>query len=170
LIHVKAGERKAVQHAAMARSFATFTLSPDQAALAFPLVHAAVPIVDLRTWQDFVRATVDTSGQVTGGALGLRHEGGYVCGLMVYRKQRDLRHGMTLAVDLFVALDVVSEAAAATALLDAAEAKAREIGCVAVQIRLNADWQSLAEQLSFHGYGADGQILAKALHAAAAAH
>jgi hypothetical protein len=169
LIHVKVGRREGVQYAAMARIFTTFTLSPDQVALAFPLVHAAVPVVDLRAWQDFMQATV-ASEQAAVGALGLRHEGGYVCGLIVYRKQRDLRHGMTLVVDLFVALDLVSEAAAAKALLHAAEATARQLGCAAVHIRLNADWQSLTDHISSHGYGADAQILAKPLPPAAPLH
>jgi len=155
---------------AMARFFTTFRLSPDQVALAFPLVHAAVPVVDLRAWQDFMQATVAAAEQPTVGALGLRHEGGYLCGLIVYRKQRDLRHGMTLVVDLFVALDVVSEGAAAQALLHAAEAMARDLGCAAVHIRLNADWQSLTDHISSYGYGADAQILAKPLQPAPPSH
>src|SRR5579859_2628896 len=120
----------------MARFFTSFALSPDQVALAFPLVQAAVPVIDLRAWQNFIQATVDASGQATVGALGLRHEGGYVCGLVVYRKQQDLRHGTVLVVDLFVALDLVSDVPAAKALLHAAEAKAHDLGCAAVQIRL----------------------------------
>jgi hypothetical protein len=170
LIHLKVGRREGVQDAAMSRYFTSFALSPDQVALAFPLVRAAVPLVDLRAWQGFIRATTDAPGPATVGALGLRHEGGYICGLIVYRKQQDLRHGMTLVVDLFVALDLVSEAPAANALFHAAEAKARELGCTAVQIRLNAGWQSLAEHARSHGYGTEAQILAKPLEAAPPRH
>jgi hypothetical protein len=170
LIHINVADREGRQYAAMARFFTSFALSPDQIALAFPLIHAAVPVVDLRTWQNFMQASVDASGQATVGALGLRHEGGYVCGLIVYRKQQDLRHGATLVVDLFVALDLVSDAPAANALLHAAEAKARDLGCAAVQIRLNADWQSLAQHVRGHGYDTEAQLLGKPLQARPYSH
>lgn len=165
LIHVKVGRREGLQYGPMARLFTSFALAPDHLPLAFPLVRAAVPVADLRAWQDFMRTTAD-GRQATSGALGLRNEAGHVCGLIVYRNQRDLRHGMTLVVDLFVALDLVNEGPAAKALLQAAEAKARELGCVAVQIRLNADWQSLAEHIRDLGYGTEAQLLAKPLPAA----
>jgi hypothetical protein len=136
----------------MTRSFSSFALRPDQTALVFPLVRAAVSGVDLETWQGHVRSLGDGMPSRPSGTLGLRNEAGYVCGLLVFRVDQDLRHGRVLAISLFIALDLVNEEEAAGALLQAAEAKARELRCAAMHIRLDAAQKSLMHRFAAAGY------------------
>jgi hypothetical protein len=135
----------------MARSFASFTLSPDEVGVVFPLVNAVLPDVELATWQSFARHFTDKPPATQRGAIGLRNAAGYVCGLLIYRTTRDLRYGSVLAVDLFTALDLVNEEAAALTLLEAAEAKARELACSATFIRLDVAQKALLQRFVARG-------------------
>ncbi len=145
----------------MARRFTTFALPYDLVALAYPLVSAAVPTIDLAGWQNFVQPMIAADQPGSAGAIGLRHEAGYLCGLMVYRTERDLKHGRTLAVDFFVALDLVKETAAARALLEAAEAKALELHCAVIAIRLGIEQHALAHCVNAGGYRPSAKLYAK---------
>ena len=139
----------------MTRSFTTFLLGPGDAAIVFPLVQAALPKLDLATWQRFARPLIDPPAPSLQGALGLRNEAGYVCGVLTYRADRDLQCGAVLTVDLFTALDLVSEQSATDALLQAAELKAREFGCAAIHIHLGQGQKSIAGRVSRAGYRAE---------------
>jgi hypothetical protein len=145
----------------MTRSFTTFTLSPDLVSVAFPLVNAAIPTVDLATWQRFVQPMTNADLVGSEGVIGLRNEAGYLCGLMVYRIDRDLKNGVTLAVDLLVALDLVNVIAAGRALLQAAEAKALELHCSGIHIRLGSEQKALADCLNAGGYRPSANLYCK---------
>lgn len=147
----------------MARSFSAFTLTAEQVALVFPLVHAAAPEIDLGRWQNFAHPLVDGPAPSSSGALGLRNAAGYVCGLLIFRAERDLRHGMALAIDLFVALDLVNDEEATHALMQAAEIKARELQCAAVHIRLGAAQKALADRLAAAGHCREATLFCKAV-------
>ncbi len=147
----------------MTKSFSSFSLTPDQIAVVFPLVHAAVPQVDLDAWRKFVRALGERDPPSPSGALGLRNEAGYICGLLIFRCDHDLRHGKVLAINLFIALDLVNEEEAASALLQAAEAKARELGCTATHIRLDRTQKSLGQRFSTAGYRNEADIFCRSI-------
>jgi hypothetical protein len=151
----------------MTKSFSSFALSPDQIAVAFPLVHAAVPGIDLDAWRKFVRSLGSPDPSFPAGALGLRNEAGYICGLVLFRCDYDLRHGKVLAINLFIALDLVNEAEAASALLQAVEAKARELGCAATHIRLDAAQRSLGQRFATAGYRSEADIFCRSVDAGA---
>jgi hypothetical protein len=53
-----------------------------------------------------------------------------------------------LAIDSFIALDLISEDEATEALLYAAEAKARELKCLAIHIRVDATQKSIADRIT----------------------
>lgn len=150
----------------MTRSFSSFALTPEQIPVVFPLVHAAAPEIDLSTWRRFVRSLGEGTLSSPSGGLGLRNEAGYICGLLVFRADLDLRHGRVLAVSLFIALDLVNEEEAASALLQAAEAKARELRCAATHIRLDAATRSLAQRFSGAGYRKEADVFCRSLDAA----
>ena len=107
MIQVKAPSPRLSHDAAMVKAFATFTLTADQVPVVFPLVHATAPEIDLGRWRSFAHPLVDDRSAGALGAIGMRNEAGYVCGLLIFRVERDLRHGAVLAIDLFVALDLV---------------------------------------------------------------
>jgi hypothetical protein len=150
----------------MARSFTSFALTRDDIGAVYPLVHTTVPEVDLARWQSFARRLVDQEAPASGGAVGLRNAAGYVCGLFAFRVGRDLRHGSVLAIDLFIALDLVSEDEATQALLHAAEAKARELKCLATHIRVDATQKSIAERIAATGHHREGTLFCKRLEPA----
>jgi hypothetical protein len=149
----------------MTKSFISFALRPDQTAVVYPLVHAAVPGIDLEAWRKFVRAFGGPDPSLPAGALGLRNEAGYICGLVLFRCDHDLRHGKVLAVNLFIALDLVNEEEAASALLQAAEAKAREFACTAIHIRLDTTQKSLGQRLAASGYRGEADIFCRVVDA-----
>ena len=147
----------------MTRSFASFALRKDDIGAVYPLVQTTAPEVDLATWQSFARRLVGEDMPSSSGAVGLRNAAGYVCGLFAFRADRDLRHGPVLAIDLFIALDIVSEAEATQALLHAAEAKARELNCRATHIRLDATQKSIADRIAGSGHCREAALFRKRL-------
>jgi len=151
----------------MTKSFVSFALTADHVAVVFPLVQTALPGMTLEAWRRFARCLVDGSaGPLARGALGLRNAAGYVCGLLIFRVDHDLRHGKVLAVDLFIALDLLNEEEAGSALLQAVEAKARELQCTATHIRLDAGQKSLPRRLLRSGHCKEAELFCKMIEAA----
>lgn len=147
----------------MVRCFTASALTADEIAPAFPLLHASAPNVDFATWRSFARHLVDPVVPGALGAICLRNEAGYLCGVLTYRTDRHLEHGTVLTVDLFAALDVVGDGEATHALLQSAEEKARALRCAALQIYLNADQNSPAKRIAAAGYRAGGKLFGKSL-------
>lgn len=146
----------------MTRSYSIHALLPDEAAIVFPLVNGAYPSVDLKQWNDFVRIFTQASPEES-GLLGLRGEGGYFCGLLIYRCNRNPWHEPRMAVDLFVAFDLVESGAAVGALLAAAEAEANALACLTVEIRVDERHKSLAGIVNKAGYALAAELLTKAI-------
>ena len=131
----------------MSIPFDTVALSGDQVPQALPLVQAAWPSVDLATWQRFVQFFSGRAAMGESGVLALRDPAGYLCGILAYRLDWDLRAGPMLAVDLFAAIDLANSMRTVRALLDAAKARASELGCAGVQVRLCNEQAGLASHL-----------------------
>jgi len=147
----------------MARAFTTSSLVAEDVDVAFPLIHAASPDVGLATWRDFARGFVGLPSPYPAGAIGLRNEAGYLCGILTYRIDRDLRHGMVLSIDIFAALDVTGEVAAMRALLQAAEAKANELRCGVARIQIERSEGTQAQRLLASGYRQRASVFCKEL-------
>ena len=149
----------------MTRVFTTASLTPAEIAPAFPLVHATFPELDFTAWRTFAAHLLGDTASARIGAMGLRNEAGYLCGVLAYRAERNLRHGKVLSVDLFTALDVTGEAAATKALLTAAEAKAAELGCSATHILIDATQHRLTETIAQAGHRNEAKLFCKQLAA-----
>lgn len=147
----------------MARAFTTSSLAAEDIDIAFPLIHAALPDVSLATWRDFARGFIGLPSPYPAGAIGLRNEAGYLCGILTYRVDRDLRHGTVLSVDIFAALDVTGEEAAMRALLLAAEAKAHELRCGVARIQIEGRQGARTQRLLASGYRQQSSVFSKAL-------
>jgi hypothetical protein len=93
----------------MSRSFTSFALTSDDIGAVHPLVHTTLPKIEFVTWQSFARRLVGDDAPASSGVVGLRNAAGYICGLFAFRTDRDLRRGAVLGVDLFIALDLVSD-------------------------------------------------------------
>jgi hypothetical protein len=151
----------------MTRIFTTASLTSAEIAPAFPLVHATFPELDFAAWRSFATRLLRETEAARAGVVGLRNEAGYLCGLLIYRTDPHLRHGKVLSIDLFTALDVTGEAAAGSALLTAAEAKAAELGCSATHIIIDGAQRSLAESFAKAGHRSEARLFCKQLAAAA---
>jgi hypothetical protein len=147
----------------MVRSFAAAPLTAQDIGLAYPLICAALPDIDLAAWRSFARGIADLPSPFPAGGVCLRNEAGYLCGVLTYRIDRDLRHGTALTIDVFAALDVTGEEAAFHALLHAAEEKAHELRCAAVRIHLEKPAGTLANRLSSAGYASQATIFCKSV-------
>jgi hypothetical protein len=146
----------------MTRVFTTASLTSAEIAPAFPLVHATFPELDFAAWRSFATRLLSET-ECAAGAVGVRNEAGYLCGLLIYRADRHLRHGKVLSIDLFTALDVTGEAAAGSALLTAAEAKAAELGCSATHIVIEGAQRALVESFAKAGHRSEAKLFCKRL-------
>ena len=81
--------------------------------------------------------------------------------LLAYRRDRDLRMGFILSVHLFTAVDVANSLLPVRALLDAMEARATELGCAGVQIRMDPAQSQLAARLRILGLSSEVGMLRK---------
>ncbi len=127
--------------------------------MAYPLVLAAHPAVELQQWLRYVRALTELPPECS-GVLGLRGDGGYFCGLLIYRNDREPWHDPRLSVELFVAIDLVNVRAVTDALLAAAEAKAAALACTVVQIRIEHG-PKLVARIRQAGYRPAAGLMAK---------
>jgi hypothetical protein len=124
-------------------------------------VNAIAPEIDLARWRSFALPLIGREAPSAGGAIGLRNAAGYACGLLVFRVERDLKHGTVLAVDLFVALDLMNEEEATRALLLAAEAKAAALGCCALHIRSDISQKALRQRFAAMGHRTGAHLFCK---------
>lgn len=114
--------------------------------LAFPVVQSSLPRLTLDRWRAYAKAML-TDEQDGGNVVSLPHAGptgiavaqlgrGYIHGVFGYQVVQSLCHGLTLQVDVFVALNLFDPTAAAEALLLEIERVARQHRCDAVHLSL----------------------------------
>jgi hypothetical protein len=144
-----------------ATSFSTLALSEDQAAQTLPLAQVTWPEVDLVHWRKFIRSFGPQAARAPSGIIALRDAADYFCAMFAYRADLDLRRGLVLTVQLFTAVDLANSPTFAQRLLDAAEVKARELGCSSIEIRLYGAQSNLAFQLRSLGLVDTAAIVSK---------
>ena len=145
----------------MPNAFTAFSLETKDVPTVLPLVHTAAAGIDLPRRRNFVQRIIDTQRHSVAGAVGVRGPDGYVCGLLIYRAESELRLGSVLAVDLFTALALRHEERAIHALIQVAEVKARELDCAATRVRIHASQKSLAEHFIAAGYAQEAVLFSK---------
>jgi hypothetical protein len=146
-----------------ATPFRAVALSESQAALTLPLAQVTWPGVDLEHWRKFIRSFAGYGKRASSGILALRDASDYFCAMFAYRVDPDVRRGLVLTVQLFTAVDLANSPKFAQTLLAAAEAKARELGCSSVEIRLYRAQSNLAFQLRSLGLVDTAAIVSKAV-------
>jgi len=149
----------------MPNHYIPFALEARDVATVLPLVHTAAAGIDLARWRNFVQRIIDAQRPSRAGAVGLRGPDGYVCGLLIYRLECGLRHGLVLAVDLFTALALRHQERAIHALIQVAEVKAHELDCAATRVRIHASQKSFAEHFMAAGYAQEAVLFSKAVDA-----
>lgn len=121
----------------MKRSFQVKPLAPSRVDATFPIAQAAVPELTLERWRQFAANSTPPDGMAASlGIMVVENERGYIQGFCTYRVQRDMRHGTVFAVDDLIALDLFDSQSVAAALVDALEARARQLGCAAVRLQM----------------------------------
>ncbi|HYC01714.1 MAG TPA: hypothetical protein VED40_00380 [Azospirillaceae bacterium] len=120
---------------------------------AFPVMQAAMPGLDIRSWRAFAAKLVGprparrpTAGDGNVVSLPVTRRsgivtvqlgrGGYIHGLFTYQVVPHLGHGRVLQVDNFIALDLFDPAAAADTLMQEMEHLGRLLGCGAIHVLL----------------------------------
>lgn len=145
--------------ARMARSFTAVMLTADDIDQAFALVHALRPGVTLDRWRSFAMRLLNKRASSEYGMMGIRDEGGYFGSLLVFRVEDTLDHRRVLTVLPIAALDFVNARAVMQAMLDAAEAAARRLGCAVIHTRVGREQVLLAEFLRGVGHQSEAQVL-----------
>lgn len=145
----------------MSMSFRVSTLSGDLVRQALPVIQATWPDADLASWQSFAEFFTGPRASGEAGGLVLHDPAGYICGVLTYRLNRDMRAGSVLDVHLFTAVDLANSLQTVRALFDAAEARACELGCTCIQIRLYDEQARLASCLRILGLVSDARLFRK---------
>ena len=109
-------------------------LEREETAAAYALVRSAAPGVTLDQWTGFAGRLAGQGG----GVIGVDAAGGPLIGIAAYRTDLSLVHGRLLRVELLAAFELRRSAPVRTALLEALEVAAREAGCSAIGLALNA--------------------------------
>lgn len=137
------------------RCVAVRALDPKEIAAAYPLARLLAPTLDMATWQQFAGKILGGAPTEERGILAAVGEGGYLCGLLIYRVTHDLRYGRVLTADHVIALDIVDRKPVAAALLAALEELSEALGCDALytgfdtpQESLRAVWEGAGHQVA----------------------
>jgi len=143
------------------RSVTVRSLDRKEIAAAYPLARMLVPALDLAAWQRFAGAILEGASTEERGILAATGEGGYLCGLLVYRVVHDLRHGRVLTADHVLALDIVDRKPVAAALLAALEQLCEALGCDALHTGFDTPQESLKAVWEGAGHQIERTLLCK---------
>jgi len=123
----------------MPRLYKTKSLTSENAALAYPLIQAALPTVSLEAWLAFIADLTQPADEGTGIII-VESKRGYIHGLFNYSVAMPLGHGKVLNVENFIALDTGDRAAAIKILIGVMEDIARQFGCGEIHTHLPDTW------------------------------
>jgi hypothetical protein len=143
----------------MRRTLDIANLSAAEIETAFALIQALHRSQTLDNWRTFASPLVDQKSLAQCGLVGVRNEVGYLCGLFVYRVETDLAHGRAFIVDVIAALDILGAQYVIRAMMGAAQARARQLGCGITRVRVTRDQTALALCLRQNGLKLEGQVL-----------
>jgi hypothetical protein len=147
-------------------AFASQELTLDQAGLVFPLVREAVPGLELKAWLRFARRFCGPRRTGQTGIMVVRRRGRPMpCGLFLYRREQDLRHGPILLAEHFVAIDVLNPEPVMRALVAELDGLAQRLGCNAIRSMVLGQASLTARGLHAAGHHPEGATLYKALSA-----
>src|SRR5262245_2150348 len=122
-------------------------LAGNQILHALPLVQVTWPSANAASWQRYVAFLGNRTKGDGPGVIALCDNDSYITGLLVYELEQDLEEGAILTVHLSTGLDLANSPLPTRAILEAAAAKAQQLGCGSVQIRLYEQQTVLGAQL-----------------------
>ena len=143
------------------RSVTVRPLDRQEIAAAYPLARMLAPALDLAAWQRFAGEILNGAPTEERGILAAVGEGGYLCGLLIYRVVHDLRHGRALTADHVLALDIVDRKPVAAALLSALEELSEALGCDALHTGFDTPQESLKAVWEGAGHRKERTLLCK---------
>lgn len=111
-------------------------LRREQIPLAYPLIRILKPDVSLARWQAYAQSMIHVRELNRTGAKAAVNQEGHILGLFTWCREPDLVHGQRLAVENFVAVEVVAAPMVGTALIAAMEREAARLHCAAVRTAL----------------------------------
>lgn len=114
--------------------FTVTELAPADFPAAWPLVRAAVPQVDLQSWQQLAGSLSDRGG----GTVGVAAEGGPLLGVATYEPIDRKDAGRVMKVGTLVTFELTSRSPVRAILCDAIDRIARLLGCSAVAVSTNS--------------------------------
>lgn len=128
----------------------------------FPLVQAVEPGLLWSQWDRYARRMVKASPRAKEGIFVARRRGQvHPCGAVCFRLDRDLRHGLVLTAEHFIAVDLLYPQAVLAALAQALDALADRFHCAAVRAILHESDAMVADNLGIVGHNRDGLMLTK---------
>jgi hypothetical protein len=133
-------------------------LRPEAARLAYPLVRAIEPLVDLASWIAYVRRA---QSERHGVMIATRHGCPFPSGLFCFRCSRELSPGNVITADYFVALDILDPAPLTDAMITALEKLASELHCDAIRSVVRGPGGALRETLLRRGHAEDAMNFQK---------
>jgi hypothetical protein len=128
----------------------------------YPLVMAVEPGLLWPQWDRYARRMVRTMPRAKEGIVVARRRGHALpCGAVCYRLDRDLRHGLVLTAEHFVAIDLLYPQAVLAALAQALDDLADRFDCAAIRSVVHDRDVTVADNLSIIGHNRDGLMLTK---------
>lgn len=153
------GRRAAVTDFGQGMSAYSVTrLQPSAARLAYPLVRAAEPLVDLNAWLAYVRGA---EGRKRGVMVATRAGGAFPSGMFCYACARDPALGQVMTANYIVALDILDPAPLTAALMAALEALAAELGCDAIRAFVSGGAPDIEAALRARGHRVEATAFQK---------
>lgn len=128
------------------QKFVVEALSRSTILNAFPLVHLAVPNLDLAAWRRFARLALECRRDArTGILVAKRSARRHICGLVCYRSEPDLILGQVMQARNFIAIDILDTQSIVLALVSSLRSTARANGCSAIHLMMpDAEFASSA--------------------------
>lgn len=141
----------------MSGPFTIAELQPAAVPQALPLVRATWPEIDLAAWQNFAGA-FHGEHAAPASITGLFDGSGVLCGVFAARTEHHLWNRRILGIPLFTVVDIGNSPQPVRALLDAAEAKAKQNDCSGMEIRLAIEQGGLMKRLRHFGLEYSGSV------------
>jgi hypothetical protein len=128
----------------------------------YPLILAVEPGLQWSQWDRYARRLAKPKARPKEGIIVARRRGhAHPCGAVCYRQDHNLRFGLVLTAEHFIAVDLLYPQAVLAALAAALEGVAQKLGCTAIRsIVRTSDGQTI-EELSMAGHRDDGRLLTK---------
>jgi len=104
---------------------------------AYPLVHLAVPTLDLPAWRRFARLAFDPRrGTLAGILVARRAARRHICGLVCYRREPDLILGQVMQARNLIAIDILDTQSIVLALVSSLRSLAWANSCSSVHLMM----------------------------------